>query len=603
MQGGSNADVVLADSYLKNITENISWPTAYAAVLSDAEEEPEDWSIEGRGNLESYHRLGYIPWNDEDKNGTGPASRTVSRTLEYAYDDYCISVLARGRGDRVDEEKYLFRSTGWRNLWNPHQKDMVRDGRGYYVKSRFTGFMQPRLLNGSFRFQSPRLCSPIHEPHLCYFDTAYDTYEGSPWLYTFYVPQDMAGLIEVLGGPGPFIERLHYFHESGIIYMGNEQSFLPTFQFHYGGRPGLSSYWAHRYVPSIFNHSINGIPGNDDCAMGAFTAFIYMGFFPVAGQDVYLLIPPLFPEVRIRARNGKQAIIRNINFDPTGKEKIYIQSATLNGKPYTRSWITHSFFMEGGLLELVLGSGESAAWGTAPEDLPPSTSSHPDERVRAIANGTVRYLPDLVYEGPPPSSDGDAPQSYPWPPPVPENSPDYDPAGQPPPQQVPMAQPPDSSAGGGGVSGGGGIGSSNGSTPAPIEQNLPPVKLPTRPHSSNVTPSSSKSDAESSGSGLGVGEQVPDPLPLSHENPGPRELAEIRAQAHRAGVESKNRAASQQRGGMGSQGPTFHRRPPVEENAAGKSHGGETALGDQGGQEKQQERQQTARLKDELKQP
>ncbi|KAJ3563034.1 hypothetical protein NPX13_g8343 [Xylaria arbuscula] len=156
--------------------------------------------------------------------------------------------------------------------------------------------------------------------------------------------------------------------------MGNEPNFLPTFQFHYAGRPGRSAYWVHQYIPSLFNSTLAGIPGNDDCAMGAFSAFAFMGFFPVAGQDVLLLTPPLFREVSIRTIDGHGwATLRNVNFDPEYKDK-YIQSVRLNGKPYTKNWITHDFFASGGMLEFVLGPEESS-WGTRKEDLPPSLST------------------------------------------------------------------------------------------------------------------------------------------------------------------------------------------------------------------------------------
>ncbi|KAL1835263.1 hypothetical protein VTK73DRAFT_5904 [Phialemonium thermophilum] len=269
-QGGSNADVVIADAFVKNLTQGIDWETAYEAVVSDAEEEPQNWALEGRGNLVSWHKLGYIPWNDVDYNGTGPASRTISRSVEYAYDDFCIGTLAAGLGRPAEEvARYRRRGGNWRNLWNAEQRDLYRDADGDVVQSGFRGFLMPRLLNGTWRYQNTRTCSPVWDMHGCYFDTAHDTYEGSPWLYSFFVPQDMAGLAARMGGRGRLVERLAYFHESGIAYMGNEQAFLPVFQFHYGGRPGLSSYWAHRYIPAQFNASVNGIPGNDDCAMGA----------------------------------------------------------------------------------------------------------------------------------------------------------------------------------------------------------------------------------------------------------------------------------------------------------------------------------------------
>ncbi|KAK5626370.1 hypothetical protein RRF57_002085 [Xylaria bambusicola] len=374
-QGGSNADVVLADALIKNLTRGIDWALAYEAVVSDAEEEPADWSISGRGGIESWRTLGYIPVDDDDRNGTGPLSRSISRTVEYAYDDFAIAFMARELGHKEDEKKYLKRSGNWRNLWQPEYEDRYQDGTtGAMLGSDFRGFLQPRRQDGTFSEQTARLCSPVYEQHICYFDTSQSTYEGSPWLYSFYVPHDMASLIKLMGGPELFVSRLDYFHSSGINYMGNEPNFLPTFQFHYAGRPGRSAYWVHQYIPSLFNSSVAGIPGNDDCAMGAFSAFAFMGFFPVAGQDVLLLTPPLFREVRIRTPDGRGwATLRNVNFDPEYKA-IYIQSVKLNGKSHTKNWITHDFFRKGGLLEFVLGPQESD-WGTQKEDLPPSMST------------------------------------------------------------------------------------------------------------------------------------------------------------------------------------------------------------------------------------
>ncbi|KAI8950335.1 alpha-1,2-mannosidase-like protein [Xylaria longipes] len=374
-QGGSNADVVLADALIKNLTRGINWELGYEAVVSDAEDEPSDWWASGRGGIESWLTLGYIPVDDDDRKGTGPLSRTISRTVEYAYDDFTIALMARELGHKADETKYLKRSHNWKNLWQAEYDDRYRDkATGGIQGSSWKGFLQPRFRNGTFSEQTARTCSPIYEQHVCYFDTRHSTYEGSPWLYSFYVPQDMASLVSLMGGPTSFVERLDYFHSSGINYMGNEPNFLPTFQFHYAGRPGRSAYWVHQYIPSLFNSSVAGIPGNDDCAMGAFSAFAFMGFFPVAGQNVYLLTPPLFREVSIRTPDGKGwATLRNANFD-SEYTNMYIQSAKLNGKPYTRNWITHDFFVNGGVLEFVLGPTESE-WGTQKEDLPPSLST------------------------------------------------------------------------------------------------------------------------------------------------------------------------------------------------------------------------------------
>lgn len=154
-----------------------------------------------------------------------------------------------------------------------------------------------------------------------------------------------------------------------------------AYLYHYAGRPGRSAERVHSYIPSRFNSSINGLPGNDDSgAQGSFIAFAMSGLFPVAGQNVYLISPPFFESVSYTSPlTGKVATIRCSNFDPSYKS-IYIQNATLNGEVYSKSWITHELFTDGWTLELTLGDEESD-WGTKKEDLPPSTSTGEAEDV------------------------------------------------------------------------------------------------------------------------------------------------------------------------------------------------------------------------------
>lgn len=184
----------------------------------------------------------------------------------------------------------------------------------------------------------------------------------------------MASLIKLLGGPESFVSRLDYFHGSGLADIGNEPVFLTVFEYHYAGRPALSARRAHKYIPSSFNASHSGLPGNDDSgAMGSFMAWCMMGLFPNPGQNVYLIIAPFFEAVEItHPETNQTATIRNVNFDKSYR-KVYIQSAKLNGNPYTKNWIGHEFFTRGMTLELTLGEHESD-WGTVKEDLPPSVS-------------------------------------------------------------------------------------------------------------------------------------------------------------------------------------------------------------------------------------
>ncbi|KAF7588324.1 hypothetical protein BBP40_005890 [Aspergillus hancockii] len=386
-QGGSNADVLIADAFLKNVSD-IDWDTAYEAIVKDAEVEPANWDVEGRGGLRSWKELGYIPTDDYDPDGSGLHTRSISRTVEYAYNDFCIAEVAKRMGHQSDYEKYTRRASSWQSMFNENQRSSING-----VDTGFTGFLQPRYLNGTWGYQDPIFCSPLMNFTSCYLDpNGHETYEGSCWLYTFYAPQDMALLIKRLGGPQLFTSRLSYLHDSGLLYVGDEQAFLTVFQFHYSGRPALSAERAHFYIPSQFNTSVSGIPGNDDGgAMGSFAVLSMMGLFPVHGQDVYLITPPFFKEISIRnSANGKVSTIRNLNFDPS-YEAVYIQSARRDGEPWMRNWIGHDFFAQGGVLELELGLNEST-WGTRVEDLPPTESNSREADVLKSVNHASSLL-------------------------------------------------------------------------------------------------------------------------------------------------------------------------------------------------------------------
>jgi putative alpha-1,2-mannosidase len=181
-QGGSNADVLIGDAYVKNIS-GINWDDAYKAVVNDAEVEPPNWSVEGRGGLTSWKNLGYIPTDDFDPYGVGPHTRSISRTVEYAYNDFCIAEMADGLGHKSDYQKYIKRSGNWQNMFLADQTSTVNG-----QLTNFTGFLQPRYPNGTYGFQDPAFCSPLLEPDSCFLNpTGHETYEASIWLYTLYV--------------------------------------------------------------------------------------------------------------------------------------------------------------------------------------------------------------------------------------------------------------------------------------------------------------------------------------------------------------------------------------------------------------------------------
>ncbi|KAK1834212.1 glycoside hydrolase [Podospora conica] len=377
-QGGSNADVVLADAYLKGIDSGIDWDDGFAAVVKDAEEEPFDWCCEGRGGLDSWKALGYIPAEDFDYKGFGTMTRSISRTLEYAYNDFCIAQMAARMNKPDEQQKYLASSNNWQNLFKPNQTSHWWNG----TDTGFTGFFEPRYLNQTWGYQDPLNCSHLDNHTGCSLTVhGGETYESSIWEYNFYVPHDQGTLISHLGGPSTYTRRLSYLHDQNITYIGNEPSFLTVFQYHYAGRPCLSSRRAHSYIPSAFSPSPGGLPGNDDSgAMGSFLAFAMMGMFPVAGQDVYLVTPPFFREVEVTsAVTGRTARIRSVMEAGEGEweegRAYCVRRAEVDGEVWERSWVDHGFWTEGRELVLWLGR-EEGAWGTRVGDLPPSVGRY-----------------------------------------------------------------------------------------------------------------------------------------------------------------------------------------------------------------------------------
>jgi predicted alpha-1,2-mannosidase len=178
-QGGSNADVVIADAYIKNLT-GIDWELAYNAMVNDAENEPLEWSYEGRGGLQSWKQLNYIPYLDFDYLGFGTNSRSISRTLEYAYNDYVLSIVAKGIG-KEDHTKYLSRAGNWQNLFKEDQESFLENG----TDTGFTGFFQPKYLNGTWGFQDPIACSAL-ATFCSLTSNPSETFESSIWEYLLY---------------------------------------------------------------------------------------------------------------------------------------------------------------------------------------------------------------------------------------------------------------------------------------------------------------------------------------------------------------------------------------------------------------------------------
>ncbi len=344
-QGGSNANVVITDAYLKHLT-GIDYPTAFAAMLHDAEVPPANPQREGRGGLTDYNRLGYITPADE---------RAGSRTVEYAYDDFAISQLACALHHPAEAALYASRAHNFQNLWD---KDMTALG--------FKGFLRPRNADGSWA-----------APYLTIRGTWPDfMYEGDIWTYSLYAPQDMRRIIQLAGGPDLFNQRMDFIFARGHFDVTNEPGFLMPVLYNYTGRPDKSADIIHLLLEKAFTDSRAGIPGNDDSgAMSSWLIFQTLGLYPVAGQDIYLIGTPSIPESSLTLGNGSKLRIVAKNLDSSGLNH-YIQSATLNGADLPNSWFRHDQIKDGATLVFTMGSSPSA-WGSL--NLPPSMSD-PDYR-------------------------------------------------------------------------------------------------------------------------------------------------------------------------------------------------------------------------------
>ena len=335
-QGGSNAEVVIADAFVKGL-EGIDYDYALEAMLKDAEVDPgADHEKHGRGGLLEYQKYGYIPYGI-DRAGT--------RTIEYAYDDYCIAQVARGLGRMDIYEHYLKQSTNWKNLW-----------RSDYEWDDVKGYIMPRDAEGRWLDSVPWGKSKVFHPQIPYTPITKVAPWYLPWWSTFFyealsaeyslsIPHDVPGLIEACGGAETFRKRLDLFFERKRYNVGNEPSFLTPCLYHWIGRADLTSDRVHQIISDNYTDQPDGLPGNDDSgAMSSWLAFHMLGLYPNAGQSYYLLHAPLIPEWTLRLSNGKMlhGILKG--------KGTHFEKVTLNGKVLDDARLEHADLMAGGEL-------------------------------------------------------------------------------------------------------------------------------------------------------------------------------------------------------------------------------------------------------------
>lgn len=332
MMIGYHAVPVIVDAYLKGVG-NFDAEKALEACIASA-------------NRDDYHGIGFYK-----THGYVPSDKenwSLSKTMEYAYDDYCIAKMAEAMGKSEIAETFYRRSQNYKNTFNPA-----------------SSFMQPRDSKGNFMDN--------YDPE----EYIEDICESNGWQYYWYVPHDIDGLISLTGGVERFGERL----DSMFTYEPTDRTKLPIFstgmigQYAHGNEPGhhiiylfnrINQPWktqkyAAEVMRSLYTNEPSGLCGNEDCGqMSSWYVFSALGFYPVdpiSGR--YEIGSPLFPEAKLHLGNGKTFTIIAHN---AGEENPYIQSVHVNGKPYDKSYITHQMIVQGDTVSFEMGNQPGPVW-------------------------------------------------------------------------------------------------------------------------------------------------------------------------------------------------------------------------------------------------
>ncbi|MCR5519376.1 MAG: GH92 family glycosyl hydrolase [Bacteroidales bacterium] len=341
---GDHCIAAIGDAYVKGV-RNFDVETAYEGMRKNAFVSPESQEeyVNGMGRraLKSYLQYGYIPLEDPVKEAFHSREQT-SRTLEYAFDDFVLSQVAKSLGKEDDYEALRQRSQNYKNVIDPA-----------------SGYANGRHEDGSF-FEGNR-------PEVL---SRYIT-EGAPCHYSWYVPHDPYGLMEAMGGRENYLAKLDSLFQEGLYWHGNEPCHQVAYMYDYAGEPWKTQNAVREILDSQYADLPGGLAGNDDAGqMSAWFVFSSLGFYPVCpGSPYYAIGSPQFDKAEFRLENGRRFTIVSTK---EGKDNRYIQSARLNGEKYSKNYISHEDIMKGGRLEFVMGDSPAKNWGSEASDCIPS---------------------------------------------------------------------------------------------------------------------------------------------------------------------------------------------------------------------------------------
>ncbi|UNP29303.1 GH92 family glycosyl hydrolase [Lysobacter gummosus] len=345
---GYHAVPVIADAYMKGI-RGYDTKEALDAMVASASYGPYD-------GIAQYMELGYVPIDEEGE--------AASKTLEYAFDDWTISRVAADMGRRDIAATFEKRAGNWKHAFDAK-----------------TGFMRARKRDGSFR-------EPF-DPTVSGYGSDYT--EGNAWQYSWYVPQDVAGLSRSLGGDAKLVDKLdqvfdakvdpkifeHMEDITGLIGWyahGNEPSHHVAYLYGYAGQPWRTQERLKQIMATQYAPRPDGLAGNDDLGqMSAWYVFTALGFYPVApASNEYAIGRPFLPRATLNLPNGKRFSVIAEGLD---EGHTYIGSATLNGQPLNRSFLRHEEIVAGGELRFTMQAQPNKQWASDPKLRPYSMSA------------------------------------------------------------------------------------------------------------------------------------------------------------------------------------------------------------------------------------
>jgi len=333
---GYHAVPVIVDAYLKGV-KGFDPARAYEAIKTTALNPHYD-------SVATYAKLGWVPFDQE--------TESVSKTLEYAYDDYCVAQMAKALGKQDDYATFMKRAGAYKNLFDPSH-----------------GLMRGKDSKGAWR-------EPF-DPHG--FSEPSDFTEGTSWQYSWYVPQDVPGLMALMGGNAKFAAKLDQLFDYkvpvtaaeaediqgriGEYWHGNEPSHHIIYLYCWAGQPWKAQARIHEVIRTQYGNQPKSLSGNDDCGqMSAWYIFSALGFYPVCpGSDTYVIGSPAVPSAVMHLSNGKAF---TMTAEHLSEQNIYIQSARLNGKVWDSPFLPYAELKDGGAITFTMGPKPNKKWGS-----------------------------------------------------------------------------------------------------------------------------------------------------------------------------------------------------------------------------------------------